>query len=172
MPEDQPLRNITVEHHRKSSVKLPEFTLQNVLIVILVLVIGGLGIYIWKPELFKAISKGQVPDVKEQKSDSKSSGYSAVFLTNNQVYFGKLSDENSNYPRLRDVYYLRVDRQLQPPPATESAQPEVSLIKLGNELHGPLDEIRFNRQQILFIEDLKTDGRVHKAIEEFKNRNR
>ena len=43
------------------------------------------------------------------------SEYFAVFLTNNQIYFGKLADQDGNYLRLKEVFYLRAQRQLQPP---------------------------------------------------------
>lgn len=172
MPEE--LRNIEGHHQRKDGFGWPEFTVTNALLAFLVLVIALMGLYIFKPELFKGIGGGKQPAKTEQKQESKpeakSSGYSAVFLANDQVYFGKLADANSQYPKLTEVYYLRVDRKLQPPPATESAQPDVQLVKLGNELHGPVDEIRFNREQILYIEDLKDDSRIVAAIKEFKAR--
>lgn len=94
-----------------------------------------------------------------------STDYQAVFLANGQVYFGMFSDGLSG-PRLADIYYLRVQRTIQP--AGEEAQPDIQLVKLGNEVHGPKDEMRLNRDQILFIEDLKEDGKVVKAIREFQ----
>lgn len=174
MPEEG-LRNIDSEHHgKKASFKWPDFTVSNALIVVLVLLLVLAGLYILKPDLFKSIGgRGKQSAKSDQKVSTpevKGSGYSAVFLANDQVYFGKLSDANSQYPKLAEVYYLRVDRPLQPPPATESAQPDVQLVKLGNELHGPLDEIKFNRDQILYIEDLKDDSRIVVAIREFKSR--
>ncbi len=99
------------------------------------------------------------------------SDYQAVFLINNQVYFGKLSDVASDFPVLRDIYYLQVEQQLQPvqgEEASQPAQPNVSLVKLGGELHGPVDEMRINREQILLIENLREDSNVVKAILEFK----
>lgn len=173
MPQESEIRNIEGEHRgRRTSFKWPEFTFQNVFIVILFLALITVLVYVFKPGWFKGVTGKSKSAKVEQKQEVKSSGYSAVFLTNNQVYFGKLEDVNTSFPRLREVYYLRVDRALQPPPATESAQPDVSLVKLGNELHGPVDEIRFNREQILYIEDLKSDSRIVQAIEEFKSRNR
>lgn len=93
--------------------------------------------------------------------------YQAVFLTNNQVYFGKLSRANSGYPVLRDIYYLRVTQTLQPINPNVPQQ-QLQLVKLGNELHGPEDEMRINKSQILFVEDLKADSQVVNAINEFK----
>jgi hypothetical protein len=98
--------------------------------------------------------------------------YQSVFLTNGQVYFGKVvSGSNADPIVLQDVYYLQVTQQLQPAPdASASPQPvpQISLVKLGNELHGPTDEMRITRSQMLFIEDLKSDSQVVKAIQTAK----
>jgi hypothetical protein len=94
------------------------------------------------------------------------SKYQAVFLSNGQVYFGKLYRERSQYPILREVYYLQVMQQLQP--GTENPTANINLVKLGAELHGPTDEMRINRDHILFIEDLKDDSQVVQGIKRFK----
>jgi hypothetical protein len=96
--------------------------------------------------------------------------YQAVFLTNGQVYFGKLYRETSLYAVLREVYYLQLAQA--PQPAGEGAQVSINLVKLGSELHGPEDEMRINRDHILFVEDLKADSQVVKAIKQFKQGNR
>lgn len=98
---------------------------------------------------------------------SGTSDYQAVFLVNGQVYFGQLSGMNGQFLNLSDVYYLQVNQALQP--ADGSAQtPDISLVKLGGELHGPTDEMEINRDQILIIEDLKKDSNVVRAIDEYK----
>ena len=95
--------------------------------------------------------------------------YQAVFLSNGQVYFGKTSGEGSNIVKLSDIYYLRVQQQVQPKDSESTdQQPQVSLVKLGNEIHGPVDQMRINKDQILFIEDLKEDGKVVTAIHNFQ----
>jgi hypothetical protein len=97
------------------------------------------------------------------------SAYQAVFLTNGQVYFGKLEGKNERYVNLKDIYYLQVNEPLQQGQEQASGtQPQLSLVKLGNELHGPVDEMEINRDHILFIEDIKKDGRVATAIAEHK----
>ncbi len=100
------------------------------------------------------------------------SEYFAVFLSNNQVYFGKLADQGGQYLRLREVFYLRAQRQLQPDETGgELNKQQIQLIKLGSELHGPVDEIQFNRDNVLFIERLKKDSRVVAGIEQYKTGN-
>jgi hypothetical protein len=105
-------------------------------------------------------------------AEGKNSGYQAVFLTNGQVYFGKLSGINGKYATLTDIYYLQVTT---PPGLQGSAQQtaaqqqqqqqaKLELVKLGKELHGPVDSMKINRDQILFFEDMTEDGQVMQAI--------
>lgn len=96
----------------------------------------------------------------------KSDQYQAVFLTDGQIYFGKLTGLNEEYAVLEDIYYLQVEQQVQPDRAEEAAS-NISLAKLGNELHGPEDEMFINSDQILFWENLKDDGQVVTAINNF-----
>jgi hypothetical protein len=46
------------------------------------------------------------------------------------------------------------------------------LIKLGGELHGPTDTMQINRDQILLIEDLRTDSNLVAAIGNYKAGNK
>lgn len=96
----------------------------------------------------------------------------AVFLTNGQVYFGYVSCENCRTVKIKNIYYLQV-QDLQPPKDEKQQQPQLSLVKLGNELHGPKDLMRINREHILFIEDMRDDSKVNGAIEDYiKNGNK
>jgi hypothetical protein len=98
----------------------------------------------------------------------KAKQYQAVFLTNGQVYFGKVSKTDNSYVKLTDIYYLQVQQQVQPKDQNQQQQPQVSLAKLGGELHGPEDVMYISRQQVLFWENLKNDGKVTKAIQDYK----
>lgn len=95
--------------------------------------------------------------------------YQALFLTNGQVYFGKVSKIDDSYVKITDIYYLQVQQQVQPQSAKpDGQQPQVSLAKLGSELHGPEDVMFVNREQVLFWENLKDDGKVAQAIKDHK----
>lgn len=94
----------------------------------------------------------------------------AVFLNGGQVYFGKVRALNDKYIGLTDIYYLRVNQQVQPREG-EQAQQDISLVKLGCELHGPTDQMLINRDQVVFWENLKAEGQVAKAVEEYKKAN-
>ncbi|MFA7286089.1 MAG: hypothetical protein WC052_00245 [Patescibacteria group bacterium] len=98
--------------------------------------------------------------------------WQAVFLANGQVYFGKLSGINRRYVTLSDIYYLQVSQGLQqaatPEGAPPQGQPNINLIKLGQELHGPEDAMHIERSKVLFWENLKDDSRVVEAISQTK----
>ena len=98
--------------------------------------------------------------------------YQAVFLASGQVYFGKLDSLNGQYSRLTDVFYIQAteaEENAQNPQNSDVNTTDLQLIKLGNEVHGPEDEMLINRDQILFVENLKTDGRVSDSIRQYYN---
>lgn len=99
---------------------------------------------------------------------TRGADYQAIFLTNGQVYFGKFKPATGKYAKLSDIYYLQVQQQVQPAQAGQTQQPQISLVKLGQELHGPEDVMYIDREQILFWENLKDDGRVVQAIREYQ----
>jgi hypothetical protein len=128
-------------------------------IVIVVLVFGGW--FAWSKMFSDAGVKG--------------GQYQAVFLTNGQVYFGKVSNINDGYVKLTDIYYLQVQQSVQPDDKSKTSssdQSQVSLAKLGSELHGPEDTMNISRQKVLFWENLKNDGKVVQAINSYKQQNK
>jgi hypothetical protein len=97
------------------------------------------------------------------------SKYQAVFLSNGQVYFGKIVNANKDTLILEDIYYLRASSPLQAGSnEAETEEENFSLIKLGNEIHGPEDGMKINLAHVMFIEDLKWDSKVIEAINEYK----
>lgn len=97
--------------------------------------------------------------------------FQAVFLTNGQVYFGKLSNLDNKYVMISDVYYLQVQSNSSLQGASNSTSPnsQVSLVKLGNELHGPEDKMYIANNQMLFWENLKDSSKVVQAIDKYQN---
>jgi hypothetical protein len=95
--------------------------------------------------------------------------YQALFLSNGQVYFGHLTNVDRGYVELTDIYYLQVQQQVQPGSSSSNSQQQVSLAKLGNELHGPEDEMFVAHDQVLFWENLKSSGKVVQAITAYQN---
>ncbi|KKW16570.1 MAG: hypothetical protein UY56_C0014G0005 [Parcubacteria group bacterium GW2011_GWA1_50_14] len=87
--------------------------------------------------------------------------WQAVFLNNNQVYFGHIKNEEGGYIALTNIFYLRAAEPLQ---QGSQGEPQLSLVKLGSELHGPEDMMHIPKNVILFWEDLKDDSQVVQTI--------
>lgn len=105
-------------------------------------------------------------------STAGSGEWQAVFLTNGQVYFGQVAKSTRDELVLEEIYYLQITQPLQRSSDQNvpvQNQNELALVKLGNELHGPTDEMRINKDHILFTEDLKEDSKVVEAIENSKD---
>jgi hypothetical protein len=118
-----------------------------------------------------AVAVGILSSLKAQADNAiDNSKYQAVFLSSGQVYFGKLENSDGQYLKLRDVFYLQTKSATTPenPQTTTTEASDVELIKLGNEIHGPEDEMIISRDQVLFYENLKTDGRVSQSISNYK----
>lgn len=110
--------------------------------------------------------------IKQTSLSGYSEDWQAVFLSNGQVYFGKVTAQNKVELVLKDIYYLQVTRPLQQTAEGEqqaNPQGELSLVKLGNELHGPTDAMVINSDHVLFVEDLKDDSNVVQAIVNYKS---
>ncbi len=105
-------------------------------------------------------------------SSIDSTKYQAVFFTNGQVYFGKLSVLNSEYMKLTNIYYLQnqstTESDSSNPQESSNSSSQVQLIKLGEEVHGPEDEMVISKDQMLFFENLKNDGQVSQKIKDSK----
>jgi hypothetical protein len=106
-----------------------------------------------------------------------SSKYQAVFLTNGQVYFGKLQAPVNGYMKLTDIFYLQTkttdatkDAAGNPQQATSQTASDVQLIKLGDEVHGPDDQMTISKDQVLFFENLKKDGKVTQSIASYQSK--
>lgn len=123
---------------------------------------------------FKSDNSGEISD--NLKIDQGK--YQAVFLSNGQVYFGKINSANKSYVELTDIYYIQVvpvlqqgqENQNENKNQNQEQQNQITLVKLGDEIHGPLDRMMINRDQVVFVEDLKDDSKVSQAIQQYKNK--
>lgn len=79
----------------------------------------------------------------------------ALFLNTGQVYFGNLWVYPTGYA-INNIYYLQGEGENQ------------KLIKLGEEVHGPEDAMFVPRTSVSFWENLRQDGNVSKAIENYE----
>lgn len=99
--------------------------------------------------------------------------YQAVFFTNGQVYFGKLNSFNSDYLKLSDIFYIQAAQaSTNPQKTSEDQSSNLQLIKLGNEIHGPQDQMIISKQQVLFYENLKSDSKVSTLIDQYNSQHK
>jgi hypothetical protein len=108
------------------------------LVIVVAVVVVALNWPLWPPVKFKTT-------------------YQAVLLTNGAVYFGKLEGLGTDFPVLRDVFYIQnaVD------PNTK--QTSSVLIRRGKEWHGP-DFMVLNARHVLLIEPVTEGSRVAHLI--------
>ncbi len=105
-------------------------------------------------------------------STVKKDQYQAVFLSNGQVYFGKIKNADSTTVTMSDIYYLQQAVQgTKDDKTADKEQAQMSLTKLGNEIHGPEDTMYIQKDQVLFWENLKTDSQVVKSIKNTAKQN-
>jgi hypothetical protein len=99
------------------------------------------------------------------------SKYQAVFLSNGQVYFGKITSLNGKYVNLGSVFYLTQSGSTDAA-ATDTSNSNYSLVKLGcQQIHDPYDQMLINRDQVTFWENLQSDGKVVTSIAAFNKQN-
>jgi len=131
-------------------------------VIFLILLLGFGGWFAWS-------------NIQSAKTGIDAGKYQAVFFTNGQVYFGKLQSFNNEYLKLTDIYYLQTqaggETDSENPQNTSTDQNNVQLIKLGDEIHAPEDEMIISKDQVLFYENIKADGKVAKSIEQYKSAN-
>ena len=143
---------------------------KTILWIVIILVLALLIVTI-----FNGLFSGSTKNFGRLSNWADFSKYQAVFLSNGQVYFGKVTDVNNQTLVLENIYYLRSAGNLQVSSndnvTTTPATDNFSLVKLGNELHGPEDKMSINLPQVLFVEDLKAQSKVVEAIRAYEAKN-
>lgn len=98
---------------------------------------------------------GILNDSRQQRIDS--SLYQAVYLTNGQMYFGKLQNTSGDYLTLKSAYM--------PQSTNAELQADTSaLIRVRNQLWGPEDSMAIRSSQVAFWQNLRDDSKVTQAI--------
>ena len=143
--QNQNRESVFNEGARRNGVPRKNGRLVSLVVLVVILIAGAL----FAKSLYRAKASGIHKDT-----------YQAVFLSNGQVYFGKLDFVSYDTVRLSDIYYAKAGATTDPNPA----QLDVQLVKLGSELHQPEDAMYRNRDHLLFYENLTVESRVLKAI--------
>jgi len=99
--------------------------------------------------------------------------YQAVFLSNGQVYFGKIASLNSRYIDLHNIFYLNSQSQTNGQSNSDNSKNDnqFTLVKLGCELHGPYDQMLINHSNVTFWENLQDSSQVVKSIQQWQKQN-
>lgn len=155
---EAPLRPAVSQHNTTKGKKSKKRLITTILIVVAVAVLVAAGWFGWSRMRGNGIDGGK---------------YQAVFLANGQVYFGKLQIFGGDFLKLTDVFYVQSGSAAA---VTNTNKDEdnssMSLVKLGGEVHGPEDEMIINRDQVLFYENLKSDGKVADLITKYHANNK
>lgn len=159
--QPQPQRQVYVEPDRPAVPKKPR-NLSWLKWLVAFVVIAAIGAGLW---FF-------MPSQKNIEAAIASDKYQAVFLSNGQVYFGKLTIVNSDYMKLTNVYYL--ERQLtaangnqantEQDQSTPTGDNNFQLLKYSDVLYGSEDAMVISKDDIIRFENLRSDGVVAKAI--------
>jgi len=88
---------------------------------------------------------------------SFSTPYQLVLLSNNSVYFGRLSGWGTSSPVLTDVFYVVTNTN----PDTKLVS--TALVKRSKEPHHP-DKMYLNPSQVVFVEPVGPDSKVFQLI--------
>ena len=91
--------------------------------------------------------------------------WSAVFLGDNEVFFGHLKNINSSQMELSGVYYLQKTTAGSNPNQTQQSQ--LSLAGLvGNQIQCPTDDLVVNRNAVLYYQQLQPSSYVVSKLTE------
>lgn len=85
--------------------------------------------------------------------------FQAVILTNDKVYFGRLSEVNETFFRLDDAFFLRETRE------SEEAEPVRALLPVNRELHAPENSMLIRQDEVVLVENLDAESPLTTEIE-------
>jgi len=148
-----------------SGKQILNFNLKAKVFLIATVVFVGLVLAVRQPGWLssgKKLLSGQMksPEQTENKGSESSSAFWAVYLDSGQVFYGRKDKSDKNYVVMSNVFYYHLAIKL-----TKSGN--VRLVKVGTEIHQPQDFVYVNKQHIDRQEQLSSDSKVVKAIEQY-----
>jgi hypothetical protein len=100
----------------------------------------------------------------------KGVGWYAVKLVNGEIYYGQIKDTKADPVVMSNVYYNYDQTKAKTEDKAIDETSSLRLVKRGQETHGPSGTMDIVRAQVLFMEPLKTDSKVLKAILQYENK--
>lgn len=102
----------------------------------------------------------------KKSSGNTGQGWYAVKLVNGEIFYGQIADTKADPVVMKNVYY---DYDQAKGDKKEISQTgNIRLVKRGQETYGPAGTMDIVRAQVLFMEPLKPDSKVLKAILEYE----
>ncbi len=140
---------------------------QKFFLAVLIAIIAY-GVYMAYQYYFRK-SSNSITTSSPIRSSFFSDTYHAVFLDNNDVYFGKITRRDVSFVTLDNTFYLRVTQVQQKDKDGKMVDvPSFNIIKLGAELHKPTSKIELQVNKIISIQELDVASEVVKVISEYK----
>jgi flagellar basal body-associated protein FliL len=121
---------------------------KNKVIFFGIIIVAVIALAVWAGILIAGTQSGANP--------AAPSPYSAVYLSTGDIYFGKLSWFPS--PHMTNVWFIQRSTD-------QSGQAQVSFVPMKSVFYGPMDEINFNAQDIVFSTRLKNSSQIVAAME-------
>ncbi|OGF26917.1 hypothetical protein A2303_05440 [Candidatus Falkowbacteria bacterium RIFOXYB2_FULL_47_14] len=101
-------------------------------------------------------------------NESAGSGWYSTKLMNGEVYYGQIDDLSSDPVIIRNVYYNYDQLNQEEGEEKKGDTANLRLVKRGKETHGPDGSMSLVRTQIVYMEPLKNDSKVLKAILDYE----
>lgn len=80
--------------------------------------------------------------------------YQAVILSNDKVYFGRLSSVSDEFYRLNDAFFLRETRD------RPEAEPVRALLPVNREIHAPENSMLIRKDEVVLVENLDRESPI------------
>jgi hypothetical protein len=104
--------------------------------------------------------------VNEQEEGS---GWYSVKLVDEKIYYGQIDDTSAEPVKIRNVYYDYDQlRQTEVDDGVKKETGSLRLVKRGKETHGPSGDMEVFQAKVLFMEPLRMESKVLKAILEYE----
>ena len=90
----------------------------------------------------------------------------AVKLVNGEIFYGQIADTKADPVVMKNVYYDYDQAKGDKKEVSQTGN--IRLVKRGQETYGPAGTMDIVRAQVLFMEPMKDDSKVLKAILEYE----
>ena len=88
--------------------------------------------------------------------------FQAVILTNDKVYFGRISTASDGFYQLTSAFFLRETRE------SEDAEPVRALLPVNREIHAPDNSMLIRKDEVVLVENLAKDSPILAEIKRQK----